>query len=82
MLAAVENDVSWIGSDSAGLATDIEGPGRDFVVARLTYEGFGRTRRSLGYMGTFVGGPLYDARCTALMRTTAPDRESLRPTCS
>ncbi len=61
MLAAVENEVSWIGSDSAGLATDIEGPGRDFAVARLTYEDIGRTRRSLGYMGTFVGGPLYDA---------------------
>ena len=51
--------MDWL--DSAGLATDIEGLGRDFAVARLTYEDIGRTRRSLGYMGTFVGGPLYDA---------------------
>ena len=61
MLAAVENDVNWLGSDAAGSTVDIESPGRDFAVARLTYENIGRSKRALGYMGTFVGGPQYDA---------------------
>ena len=61
VLGAIENEVSWRGSDSIGSPIEIESPGRDFAVARLTYENVGKTRRSLGYMGTFVGGPMYDA---------------------
>lgn len=61
VLGAIENDVSWSGSDTVGFPVEIESSGRDFAVARLTYENVGETRRSVGYMGTFVGGPLYDA---------------------
>ena len=61
VLAAVEDDILWRGRDTANLPVDIEGAGRDFAVARLVYENVGESRRSVGYMGTFVGGSLYDA---------------------
>ena len=61
VLAAVEDDILWRGRDTANMPVDIEGVGRDFAVARLVYENVGEARRSVGYMGTFVGGPLYDA---------------------
>ena len=35
--------------------------GRDFGVARLLYENTSKGRRSLGYMGTMVAYPDYDA---------------------
>lgn len=61
VLAAVEDDISWLGRDANDLPVDIEGVGRDFAVARFVYEDVGASRKSLGYMGTFVGGSQYDA---------------------
>ena len=61
VLAAVEDDISWLGRDADDLPVDIEGVGRDFAVARFVYEDVGASRKSLGYMGTFVGGSQYDA---------------------
>ncbi len=60
-LGAAEEDVEWFATDSAGNPVDILAPGRDFVAARLLYESVGASRKSVGYVGTLVSGPLYDA---------------------
>ena len=61
MLGALEDDVFWYGSDALGNTANIEAEGREFAVARFLYEDVGATRRSVGYLGTLVSGPLYDA---------------------
>ena len=62
VLAAFEDDVSWYGTrDVDGDRVDIEDDGRDFAVTRFLYEDVGRDRKSFGYLGTMVSGPLYDA---------------------
>lgn len=61
ILGAVEDDVDWIGTDGLGQSTRIQDEGRDFTVARFLYESIGKSRRSIGYLGTLVDGPLYDA---------------------
>ncbi len=62
VLAAMEDDVEWMGTtDDLGQRVDIEDDGREFAVARFAYESIGASRRSVGYMGTYVSGPLYDA---------------------
>ena len=61
VLAAIENDVAWLGTNSLGQAVDIEDDGREFTIARILYEKVDDSRRSIGYLGTLVSGPRYDA---------------------
>ena len=61
ILGAVEEDVEWFASDTVGNNVDIKSPGRNFSAARFLYESVGANRKSVGYMGTLVDGPLYDA---------------------
>ena len=49
-----------VGEEPARYADSVSGDGRDFGVARLIYE-MSVIPDALGYMGTFVGGPVYDA---------------------
>ena len=66
LLSAFEDDVEWIGRTASGSAVDIVGPGRDFASARMVYESIGENRKSFGYLGTLVQGPLYDAEVHSL----------------
>lgn len=61
LMGAFEDDVEWRGADDLGNPVNIDDSGRDFAVARFLYEDIGATRRSVGYLGTMVSGPLYDA---------------------
>lgn len=61
VLAAFEDDVEWRGRNALGALVDIEDEGRDFAVTRFLYEDINVGRRSLGYLGTLVSGPQYDA---------------------
>ena len=61
VMGAFEDDVEWRGVNAAGAEVDIEDEGRDFAVARFLYEDINVGRRSLGYLGTAVSGPQYDA---------------------
>ena len=61
VLGALEDDVFWYGTDDSGNTANIEAEGREFAVARFLYEDVGAARRSVGYLGTLVSGPLYDA---------------------
>ncbi len=61
VLGAAEDDVDWLGVDALGNAVEITDSGRDFAAARIIYEHTGENRKALGYMGTLVSGPLYDA---------------------
>ena len=61
VLGAVEDDVDWFGTDAVGNSVDIKDSGRDFSVARILYESVGSSRKSVGYLGTLVSGPVYDA---------------------
>lgn len=61
MLAAFEDEVKWQGTDASGAPIDIEADGRDFAAIRFSYENSEEKQYSLGYIGTFVDGPVYDA---------------------
>ncbi len=62
LLGAFEDDVEWFGTDEAGRPVDITADGRDFAVARLSYERSGAANRyGFGYLGTKMQGPLYHA---------------------
>ena len=61
MLGAFEDDVEWYGRNAAGQPVDITGEGRDFSALRLLHETTGDHRVAVGYLGTRVSGPLYDA---------------------
>lgn len=61
VLSAFEDDVEWQGQTAAGDALTVVNPGRDFAAARLSHEFAGSSRSTLGYLGTYVSGPLYDA---------------------
>lgn len=61
LLGAAEDEVEWSGTDALGNSVNIRDSGRDFSVARILYESVGASRRSLGYIGTHVSGPIYDA---------------------
>ena len=61
ILGAIEDDVAWLGTNSLGQDIDIEDDGREFAIARILYEKVDDTRRSIGYLGTLVSGPRYDA---------------------
>lgn len=66
VLGALEDDVFWYGTDALGDARTIESEGREFAVARFLYEDVGVARKSVGYLGTLVSGPLYDAAVHSL----------------
>ena len=66
LMGAFEDDVEWRGTDALGNPYDIEDEGREFGVARFIYEDVGATRRSIGYLGTRVSGPLFDATVHSL----------------
>ena len=58
VLGAFEDDVSLPGRVTAtGEEIKVTAEGRDFGVIRALYEASGRTRRSIGYMGTLVTLP-------------------------
>ncbi|MEQ8484841.1 MAG: DUF5916 domain-containing protein [Pseudomonadales bacterium] len=61
VLGAMEEDVSLRAVDGAGDPAHIRADGRDFGAVRMVYEHVGAARASLGYLGTAVQGPLYDA---------------------
>jgi len=61
VLGAFEDDVEWRGLNAQGAEVDIEDNGRDFAVTRFLYEDIDVGRRSIGYLGTLVSGPRYDA---------------------
>ena len=61
VMGAFEDDVEWRGLNTQDVEVDIEDEGRDFAVARFLYEDIDVGRRSLGYLGTAVSGPQYDA---------------------
>ncbi len=65
-LSAFEDDVEWIGQTEDGSRVDIVGPGREFASARMIYESIGENRKSFGYLGTLVQGPIYDAEVHSL----------------
>lgn len=66
VLGAMEDDVEWLGTDAGGNVVDIEAEGRDFAAVRLSYEKSDQNRYALGYLGTLVDGPFYDAKVHGL----------------
>jgi len=60
-MAAVEDDIEVRGYDENDEEVMLDAVGRDFGVARLLYEQVGRSRRSIGYIGTFTRTQTYDA---------------------
>lgn len=60
VLGAFEDDVELIGT-RAGREVMLTGDGREFGVLRGLYERTGRGRQSIGYIGTHVSNPIYDA---------------------
>ncbi|TNF89685.1 MAG: hypothetical protein EP301_02585, partial [Gammaproteobacteria bacterium] len=60
-MGAVEDDIEVFGVDEDGDEVVLDAVGRDFGVARLLYEQVGRSRRSIGYIGTFARNQSYDA---------------------
>jgi hypothetical protein len=61
VLGAFEEDVDLVGTDAAGNRARIRADGRDFGAVRMLYERVGASRHAIGYLGTQVRGPLYDA---------------------
>lgn len=61
VLAALEEHVGLRGVDALGNDVSIRADGRDFGAMRLLYEHVGAARASLGYLGTAVKGPIFDA---------------------
>ena len=60
-LIASEEDVDLVATDLAGEPARIRADGRDFSAMRLLYERIQASRYSIGYMGTAVKGPVFDA---------------------
>ncbi len=61
VLSAAEDSVNLVGVDGAGDEVDFGADGRDFGAVRMLYESVNSSRRSMGYLGTYVTGPVYDA---------------------
>ena len=61
VLTAFEGEVDLRAEDDDGYEVDFTMDGRDFHVARVSYEAGGRGRKAIGYMGTMMAGPSYDA---------------------
>lgn len=66
LLGAFEDDVEWQGTGLNGESVDIDAAGRDFAAVRVSYETVGDNRFAIGYLGTLVDGPLYDAEVHGL----------------
>lgn len=60
-LSAFEDNVDLIGSDAAGNEVNVGADGRNFGALRMLYENVEASRHSLGYLGTFVDGPVYES---------------------
>jgi len=61
-LAVVEDDVEWQATLADGSDFKFKDEGRNFGIGRVSWEGAaGSNRYSVGYIGTHVDGPLYDA---------------------
>jgi len=61
LLGAMEQDVELLGADALGNEAIVRADGRNFVAMRGVYEHVGASRQSIGYLGTFVDGPRFDA---------------------
>ena len=61
IFGVAEDEVEWQGIDSNGQATRIRDDGRDFGIVRLSYEKSAGDRFAVGYLGTNVDGPVYEA---------------------
>ena len=61
LLTAVEDDVELRATDLEGLNRRYVMEGRDFNVLRLSHESVGKGRRAIGYLGTIMRGPAYEA---------------------
>lgn len=61
VMTAFEDDVEWQGTHSDFGPVNIRDEGRDFAVARLLYEDIGEDHRAIGYLGTAMQGPMFDA---------------------
>jgi len=61
LLVASEDDVDLVGTDLDGDRRRILEDGRDFGAARFLYERVEAARYSIGWLGTAVRGPQYDA---------------------
>jgi hypothetical protein len=60
-MGAIEDDVTLRGISEDGEEVPVDAVGRDFGVARLLYEDVGQSRKSIGYIGTYVKNQSYDA---------------------
>lgn len=60
-MGAMEDDVEVTGTNEDGEEVMLDALGRDFAVARILYEQVGRSRRSIGYIGTYTRNQRYDA---------------------
>lgn len=65
-MTAIEDEVSWRAMDALGRDQQIIDAGRDFSVLRLLYEHKDENRLGLGYLGTQVVGPRYEASVQGL----------------
>ena len=66
VLSAFEDEVEWQGENQSAVPVDIDAKGRDFAALRFSYENAGNQNFALGYLGTFVNGPIYDAEVHGL----------------
>ncbi len=66
VLGAAEDDVHLIGTNASGEEVAFGADGRNFGAVRALYESVGASRRSVGYLGTVVDGPLYEAAVHAI----------------
>ncbi len=61
VLSAFEEDFRLRGVSDTGEPVRVKGPGRDFGIARLSWENTSAGRRAIGYLGTYVNQPTYEA---------------------
>lgn len=54
LLSAFEDDTTYVGTDAAAVAHQVEQTGRDFGAVRLMYESAGSSRKAVGWMSTAV----------------------------
>ena len=66
VLGAAEDRVNLLGRDATDNKVHIGADGRDFGALRLVYENIAGARESVGYLGTVVHGPVYDAKTNAV----------------
>ena len=66
VMSAFEDDVEWFVRDTNNQRRTFRDTGRDFTVVRGLYETGTSSRVGVGYLGTHVSGPLYDATVHSL----------------